>query len=242
MSNLIEEVQPRVAIGMKAQDAVVDVLKQQLGARLKSATVATVGRQVEDIDAIIDGQPIKFEVKSVRSYPRISIYSSTVASDAIRSISGKVPSDRVIDGFVHLLTGKYSTLNAWIAAARKTDQSVGYAGQPGVTNSSGRIPNPKTTSDAKLISAIRKQFIERLRKQGITYFVIFYEPSSTPFFYYTGYGPNVLNVKRAPSIKSVMLDTYGDPKSKDKDPDDPTYVSLPGKNRMKVALKATFSL
>lgn len=242
MSNLIEEFQPRVATGMQAQDAVVDVLRQQFGKQLTDVSVAVVGNKLTDIDVKIKGQPVKFEVKSIRGRPRTSIYSTTVWLEEPKSITGAGQTNKIIDGFVQQLTGKYNTFNQWIAAERKKDKSIGYFGQEGVVNKAGKIPNPKTISDGTIVTAIRKNFVERLRKQEVTYFVIFYEPSHTPFFYYTGYGPNILNVKRAPAIKSVMIDTYGDPASADKDPDDPTYVSLPGKNRMRVALKATFSL
>lgn len=242
MSFLFEETQARSIKGMEAQDVVVRQMQQQFGKRVKGFTVATVGRKTTDVVVTIDKTPIKFEVKSIASRPRIAIYDRIVHLGTSDSITGQAtPTDKVIDEFVRKLTG-HPGFNHWIMAERKKNKEIGYFGQQGVTNKAGKIPNPKTLNEPSLVGAIKRQFLTKLRNQEITYLAMYYEPAQVMSYYYTGYGENILNVSKTPTISSIMIDTYGDPASADKDPDDPTYMGLPGKNAMRVALKANFKL
>lgn len=231
-----EEFQQRVHAGETGQHAVVHELQRKLGNRASNFKTAIVGNKVVDISANIDGKLVNFEVKSINSRPRSVVYD-TIVYNSLKNYPNPI-----LDTFIKSLTkGQAENFHQWIELARQTDQSIGFPGTPGVVNKTGKLPNPKTVTDSKVISYVRNKFIKRLRDQHISYFVLHHAPLAISKFYYTGYGENILQEKRTPKIVSIMIDTYGNPESRDKDMDDPTYSSPPRDNQIRVALKATFN-
>lgn len=228
---LNEEVQARVAMGAAGQTQVVDRLKQQFGDAVQNLSVAAVGKTTVDISATIDGTPIRLEVKTVNNpnAVRTAIYDTVMSLDSFRN-------DPIIDKFVSSATGSPS-FNMWIRKERRKNKSVGYPGQEGVTNKTGKLPKGRTSSEPAYLNAARNRLAKKLAAEQINYFVIYHAPYNTIYFFHTGFGDNPLSSKKIPMPSAVMLDTYGNPHGDVEEPG--AYV---GVNRMRVALKASFRL
>lgn len=217
---ICEEFQPRVEMGASGQDAVVTYLQDKFGDLLSDYRVAHVGSTVDDVTAMIDGQPIKIEVKNVNNPQiRTTIYEASVSRNS---------RDRIIDNFIRSATqNKFSSLTEWLDYNRKKDRSVGYPKDPGVKNFSGKLPRGRTTSDPTIVKRIRDRLLTKLRSQHVNYFAIYNSVTNQVNFFYTGEGQNILGVRRLPPPSSIMLDTYG-------------FSKTPGVLRL--ALKASFRL
>jgi len=147
--NLSEEVQARVMAGSLGQDAAVNQLKQRFGEQLKVVSIAQVGKTTVDIEVEVEGKRIRLEVKTVNNPKQVR----TAIYDTVMSLKTLGKSDPIIDKFVQSATGSPS-FNMWIRKARLKDTSIGYPGQAGVDNITGKLPTGRTSRSPQYLNAV----------------------------------------------------------------------------------------
>tara|TARA_E500000318_G_C3529816_1_gene199989 strand:- start:91 stop:1191 length:1101 start_codon:yes stop_codon:yes gene_type:complete len=224
----------RVATGKITQTKFANYLVENFDAKIVG--MAAVGQQIPDVSAEIEkNKTVKvenFEIKGTENFRNpIGTFDKTVSrsgsgvvsrvDDApINEIAKVIAKDKKVN-LPRNIPSTSSALTLLVDAFRTEDKTIGFAGDPGVTATSGKFPRDKftvtsSTSKEKIIQIIKDHFVEGKDN----YFTIFNSKTDEFLLFRTGYGTYQLNESdiknkilpfNSNAFEFVGLATYGTP-------------------------------
>ena len=212
----------RIKTGAMAQKQVplaVSKIADELDLGMVSlVSEAKIGSQAGDVVLDVGGKKIQVEVKSGASGGKeITLYDKTYQR-------GKKFAD--IDSYAQAIFSTRSTFEEVIDQFRSgsrvpkkmpTDydpKTIGFIGDEGVKNASGKIPSDFQITDSKVLNSLRNKLLEKFQKGGDTYFAFVAGSEVKMFFVGKNTSDNVLKRPEFPRLKTFKLDTYGSAPSK----------------------------
>lgn len=204
--DLLEDVEDtsykdRVEAGKEAQEQVKDALARHLGNKMTDVKVARVGSKSFDIEATINGDHQKIEVKSLTSdKPYFAFFDTFV---------GMGESSPLLDELTQRVTrGLYKKFSEAVMSERdggfpcEVDKKL---------PKSGRIPKIlKNVTNKYVLDYVRLKLLHDLTTKQINYIAI-YNRTTGAISYYHISGNNVLDAPKLPIFRRVYFDTYGAP-------------------------------
>lgn len=211
----------RVLKGLSSQDAVSHYLyavARDLGHRTRVMSKAKYGQKGNDVIISIDGLKVGIEVKGAagRNSP-ISMFDKSVRR---RNVPKEI--DMMAEAFAQVISiggAHLSRLMDMHAYGRgflgvldfyrdRIDGAIGLAEDKN-SPSSGKIPRDFISKEPTVCSAARSIILQNLKSGEDTYFAVHDKSTDDVRYWYTGYGTNILNAPRFPTIREIALDTYG---------------------------------
>jgi hypothetical protein len=222
--------QARVSSGSLAQDTVMSILAAEAsgkGIEVKKISSAPPASTKPDLVVDYGGTEIQFEIKGRKSNRGFV----TVFDKSMRRGGATPPVlQAVIDAYIstlvvdHELDGekRTSSLKAALSSVglpetfegiidfyqKYVSSSIGYCSDRGDVPKSGKLPSALTTTDSRVLSAMKKEIVGHLLESGDEYFAIYTDSSKSVDIYSTG-GKDPLKANPVPDFKSVKLATYG---------------------------------
>lgn len=202
LSQLLEakSTAPRVETGIEAQQMFIEYLKKTYGDDFKLISTAGKSQKDPDVVAEIQGHRIQFEVKN-RDNPAgtVKLYEKSLAANT---------KNVMFDVFARAYSdGKARNFTQLVELMREQDTKYGWPGMEGVEAKSGRFYI--RTDNTKVRSNLRRQLVTMMNQSGDDYFVIIDRNTGEPHIYDIGSGDDVIQAAKMPSIKNVIVDSYG---------------------------------
>lgn len=220
-------VQSRVSSGASAQQIAADKIQEICAAKnlqIKNIDIVPKFSNKPDVTVTLqDGTKIQFEVKGTSDFAgMITFYDKTCRRGVSDDKSKEI--DEYVREVLNSAVGGPAKLSEMQAAGsipknqsvtlqmvidherdKKQNYSVGYYGDRGVNNNSGRLPNfLKTTST----SNIRKKIISKLIAGGDHYFAAVNTKTNEVRIFSVPGSKNPLGLKDLPELSSFELSTY----------------------------------
>lgn len=218
---MARDVKERVLKGLSSQDAVASYIfaeARDLGFRARIMSKAKFGQKGNDVVISIDGMKYNIEVKGTAGANKpISMFDKSVRR---RNVPREI--DKITEAFASVISVGGASLNRLMQVNSyqtgflgvmdfyrdKIDPAIGLA-EDANSPPSGKIPRDFISRDTSVCTAARNIILANLKAGEDTYFAVHDKGTDDVRFWYTGYGTNVLQAKRFPSIKEIALDTYG---------------------------------
>lgn len=211
----------RVLVGLSSQDAVGMYIRaeaRELGYRARTLSSAAFGQKDSDVVVSIGGTRVGIEVKGTAGTNKfISMFDKSVrrksVPDEVEKLTQALIETISIGGasLSRLLSvNSYSKnfLGVLDFYRDNVDRTVGLAEDDNAV-ASGKLPRDFITKNSLVCAAARRLILDNLKSGGDTYFAVHNKSTDDVKYWYTGYGTNVLNAPRFPTIREVGLDTYG---------------------------------
>ncbi len=217
----IRKVKKRVWAGMSSQKVVAHYLvaeAEELGYRAKFLSAAAFGQKKNDVMLTVNGSKLSVEVKGM-SGPKAAI---AMFDKSVRRRNVPQEIDKLAEAFAAIISVGGTTLAQLLeknsygrgflgALDFYKDHMDGAIGLAEDKNSppSGKIPRDFISKDPRICQAARSIVLANLKDGGDTYFAVHDKSDDSVRFWYTGYGTNILDAPRFPTLKEIALDTYG---------------------------------
>lgn len=214
-------VQARLAAGMLTQAETYKKIEEISFAKKKNCelvSIAKPGSNDTDLIVSIDNKKYNFEIKGY-SYPNnpVSFCDNLVGRNAVPDTIKKIASVYINRASVNGKSLKEEIKNYGLEPNfigildyhRIFDETVGLAGDKGVKSKSGSLQNIFTTDKTSILQEMRDILLEQFVTNKDNFFVTHNRIDETFQFYHTGYGDNVLEFPKLPTIMSFTLGTYG---------------------------------
>jgi hypothetical protein len=216
----IRKIKRRVRAGLASQEVVAFYVKSyadDLGLKYRVARKAGFGQQTTDLQFVIGGRPVNFEVKGAASRTsKITVFDKSVRR---RNVPGEIQlvSRAFIDtlkfqgrSLKEQMQGEYDLdfLGMLDFYRDKQDPTVGLA-EDDNSASSGKLPKDLSSADQVVCRAARDVVLDVLRGAGDHYFCVHDKSTDDVDGWHTGLGSDLLEFGRFPAIKGVSLETYG---------------------------------
>lgn len=214
-------VQARLAAGMLTQAETYKKIEEISFNKKKNCelvSMAKPGSNDTDLVVSIDDKKYNFEIKGY-SYPNnpVSFCDNLVSRNAVPATIEKIATV-----YINLVNvngkplkeelrnyGLTSNFLGILDYFRIFDETVGLAGDKGVKSKSGSLQNIFTTEKPGILEGMREILLKQFATNKDNFFVTHNRVDDSFQFYHTGYGENILDFPKLPTIMSFTLGTYG---------------------------------
>jgi hypothetical protein len=198
-NTLWEDDQTRIEIGNRAQIQVAKDIKRKFP-RSRLISMSVRGSKKTDIDVEINPKlEIKIEVKYIKNM--VTVYDVLLQRNQ---------QDSFLDWFASRLP--FNTLHLSFAALidkmRKKDKKIGFVGDEGTAQYSGKIP-AWWLSSPQVTTKIRDLLIKRYIDRGDNYFAMVGVDGKVSYFHLQGPVVPALGNTPFPHVIRAKTDTYG---------------------------------
>lgn len=197
----------------------VAAIAEETGVEAEIVSTASYGQKANDVLVSYNGSQYGIEVKgtrdtnklipmfdrSVRRRKIVPTDIEAIASAYIETLSlggASIKKLMTASGYAHGFLGLLEFFRD------HTDGTVGLA-EDDNTTSSGKLPKELASSDPFVLKSARSLILTNLKAGQDAYFAVHDKNRDEVDIFYTGYGPNFLDMPRFPTLHRVVLDTYG---------------------------------